>query len=113
MENYFNIARKIAKRGQHSKYKMGAVVVRGGAVLSMAHNLGRETQHGVPNRGRHAEERALSPHRDFTGATMCVARLDAKISKPCDRCMQKIKEAGIRKVIYVDNDGNITVQNVE
>jgi len=113
MENYYNIARKVAKLGQHRKYKMGAVVVRSGAVLSKAHNLGRETNHGTPNRGRHAEERALSPHRDFKGATLCVARHDAKISKPCEKCFQKIKEAGIRKIIYVDNYGNLTVEDVE
>jgi deoxycytidylate deaminase len=91
---------------------MGAIIVRGGAVLSQAHNLGRKTGTGIPNRGRHAEERALSPHRDFTGATICVARLDSKISKPCENCWRKIKKAGIRKIIYVDANDNVIIENV-
>lgn len=92
---------------------MGAVVVRGGVVLSKAYNLGRETNYGTPNRGRHAEERALSPHRDFSGAVIYVARHDAQISRPCDNCYQKIKQAGIRKIVYVDDNGNVTIETVE
>lgn len=114
MESFYNLALKVANRhGVHSKYKMGAVVFRGGAVLSQAYNLGRETNHGTPTRGRHAEERALSPYRDFTGATICVARYDSKISRPCENCYQKIKEAGIRRIVYVDGSGNLIVEDVE
>lgn len=112
MGSWVNIALKLAQGGVHSKYRHGAIVIQGGSIVSRAHNLGRNTHWGVPNRGRHAEERALQPNKDYTGATLCVVRHDGNMSAPCSSCMDKIRKAGIRKIVYSYWDGSIKTEKV-
>lgn len=55
----------------------------------------------------HAEIDALSRVANPRGATIYVARVSVqglpRLSKPCKRCAQALKEAGISKVIYTTN----------
>lgn len=95
MNRYLEIARELSAESDHKSQRMAAVVVKGGAVLSIGINRGT----------RHAEERALRPHRNFSGADIYVMRVNGRISRPCVKCQVKIIAAGIRRAHYVALDG--------
>lgn len=87
----------------------GAVVVRGGSVLSVGVNRYRTDKdyNFIPpgDISYHAEEAALRAlGGSAKGGTIYVARLSAgskpAMSKPCDNCMKLIKDAGIKKIVY-------------
>lgn len=90
--------------------KHGAVVVRGGSVISVGINKNRNhptvvsSEHIKTHCSVHAEVDALRKVRNAKGATIYVARINKRgqdrLSRPCDRCHEVIKKAGIRKVIY-------------
>jgi deoxycytidylate deaminase len=98
------IAYKAARRSKHPQHQLAAVVVRGGAVVSVAVN-------GPPGRG-HAEARALRPHQDYAGCDLYVVRLRGrKTSRPCQRCLTKIVASGIRRVTFTDERGSECTEN--
>jgi pyrimidine deaminase RibD-like protein len=103
MTRYYNIAHKLSQESNHPKHKLGCIIVRGGAILSQAHNLAAY--------GRHAEQRAIQ-FRDLTGATLTVARENGSMSRPCVKCMPFIKEAGISRIVYKDWNGCICIEKV-
>lgn len=48
-------------------------------------------------------------NNDLSNLTLIVIRYSAgkfSFSKPCKNCIEKIKEVGIKKVLYSDDDGN-------
>jgi pyrimidine deaminase RibD-like protein len=97
-KRFIRLANKAAEDSKHHQHMMAAIVTKGGAVLSMEANA--ESGRG------HAEARALRPHRNYKGATIYIVRLNGRrISKPCPACTQKIIEAGISTVVFVDTDG--------
>ncbi len=101
MNRYLDIARQLSHESDHKAQKMAAVVVRGGAIVSV----------GINRSGKCAEKRALRPHRDFEGADIYVARSNGRISRPCAKCQALLIKAGIRRAHYVALDGSI-VQEV-
>ncbi len=92
------------------RMKHGAVVVRGGSVISVGINKNRNhptvvsSEHIKTHCSVHAEIDALRKVKNAKGATIYVARVNRKgqdrLSRPCDRCHDAIREAGIRKVVY-------------
>ena len=113
------MAVKAAMEGIHSCFKMGAVVIKGGRVLSRGSNLSWGCRYPVDTsnyiRGKHAEARAIRPRIDVKGATIYIARVNkndklATMSKPCKDCIQDIAKSGIRKVAYVDWNGDLTIK---
>lgn len=113
MTRWINAALKASKAARHPKYSLGVVVVKGGRLLSRAANLGRPAHWRFPKRGSHAEKRALRPHLcDFTGATIYVVRSDGGMSRPCDDCMNLIREAKISRIFYFDWDGKVVSERV-
>lgn len=105
MKRWMAFAKKLSVYGIHPQHRLGAVVVRGGSVLSTGVNVAKP--YGKDNGGRHAEVRALMPHYDFRGATLYVARENGGASKPCPNCMAAIRRAGISKIVYVGSDRQI------
>jgi deoxycytidylate deaminase len=111
-QSFLNLAMKIAEPSE-CNHRHGAVIVRGGSVLSVGmnkwrnevalveqlHKDGRSTDISV-----HAEIDALSRVADPRGATIYVARVnrtgDPRLSKPCTACSTALKDAGISKIIY-------------
>lgn len=114
-QSFLNLAMKVADASE-CNHRHGAVIVRGGSVLSVGlnkwrnevalveqlHADGRSTDISV-----HAEIDALSRVADPRGATIYVARVnrtgDPRLSKPCSGCARALQEAGISKVIYTIN----------
>lgn len=104
MNRLLEIAYKATKGSTHPQHQMAAVVARGGSILSVEPNLSRWDGH--------CERRALRPHQDMTGATIVVVRSNRGISKPCEECMAAIKAAGIKKVVYIDREGQVQMERL-
>jgi len=89
--------------------KHGAVIVRGGRVLSVGiskwRNRNLQPILGYnPNVTVHAEIDALSRVSDAKGATIYVARVnnqgERRMSRPCATCEKALNDAGVKRVIY-------------
>jgi deoxycytidylate deaminase len=89
--------------------KHGCVIVKGGSVQSVGVNSNRNhptiVSHPKTDSSVHAEVAALKA-LDFD-AEDCIAyiarvnnRDDAMMSKPCDRCMNELIAAGIKRVVW-------------
>lgn len=108
-----------ATRSEHN-VKHGAVVVSKGKIIQSGRNqyCGMERIKHFKNRiwSIHAEMNALAglPKNMTKGANIIVVRVnslgDVVNSKPCHICMSLIQTAGIRKVLYSDDKGNIVNQ---
>lgn len=102
MTRFVNLALEVSEESNNKHFKLGAVVVKGGRVLSKAANKGWND----------AEARALRPHVDFSGATIIVMRRNRRTSKPCASCMEKIFKAKISNIIYTNRDGEIVKERI-
>lgn len=90
--------------------KHGAVLVKGGRVLSLGVNRWRNhpsvcTKDTVrENCSVHAEVDALSRVTDSRGAVLYIARVGRKglplLSKPCPRCYDRLEKAGVKRIVY-------------
>ena len=93
-----NLARKKAKDCDYI-YKLGAVIVHGGKIISIAKN--------TPN--GHAEVNAIKQASRTEGADIYVVRhtpTGMAMSKPCENCMEAIRSAGIRRIYYTTRSGH-------
>lgn len=115
-KSFLNLAQKAAGASECVQ-RHGAVVVRGGSVLSIGVNKWRNDvalANDMMDDGRsadvsvHAEIDALSRVSNPAGATIYVARInksgEPRLSKPCNRCAKALREAGITKVVYTTHD---------
>ena len=109
-----NIAIKAAAQSTHQRWKLGSVVLRGGRVLATGCNRKRNDPSVVENEkyfncSVHAEVDAIRSTGDPCGAKLYVARVTKSgkigLAKPCERCQDAIRGAGIRKVFYTDENG--------
>jgi len=104
---YLRMAATTADESMHRRHAVGCVVVRGGAVVARAANVHRK--------GQCAERRSLRRMR-FDNGELYVARPGASgqllCSKPCADCMKAIREAGVKKINYVDRNGAIVSELV-
>lgn len=115
----FQLAKKLAESSTYGHFRHGAVLARGGSIISLGVNsdkycsVGREFR--SEDRGNptyHAEIRALLniPRHITKGSVMYVARCskdgnEVRMSKPCSMCHAVMQERGVRKVYYtVDNE---------
>jgi len=102
----------------YPKWRLSAVIVKGGAVLSVGQSKLRTNpavcdfdEPGVRERvSIHAEMDALKRCGNPKGAVIYVARIgrsnDIGLAKPCRSCQKKLIAAGIKRVVY-------TINNVE
>lgn len=105
-DSYLRLALKIAGKEIKYQHNLGAVITRGGAVISKATN--------IYENGAHAEARAIAKARsngsELTGSIIYVARYmrsrEFGMAKPCEHCQNLIKRCGIKLVVYTDNFGN-------
>lgn len=95
-----------ADQAPHVRWRVGAVLVRGGRVVGTGYNRYRNnpSQVEVGEVSYHAEEVALRRAGDARGATLYVARItrsgELGLAKPCHRCMSDIIGAGVSSVLW-------------
>ena len=103
MGKYLRLALKEAYKVKTNRHRIGCVVVKGGKILGVGHNLFT----------KHAEERATNGiwHSELVGATVYVARpmyhkdMTIGLAKPCKNCERLLRDLGIKKVVYSNNGG--------
>lgn len=119
--SFLRLAGKTALLSQHHNFRLGAVVVKSGRVLSQGVNVKGRTQYTPPRRESiHAEVNALRGLSDCEGTTVYVARLDAfdrlALAKPCEHCVEHMLENGVKRVVFSisENDADsFSVSSVE
>ena len=111
MNRYYALALKVAETSENHLQRMGAVVVRGGSILSIAPNS-TSSKVGVLTVSKHAEERAIHKHVDYSGATIYVARSGGRMSQPCERCTALLIEKGFVYAVYAGWSGEVIKQKV-
>lgn len=103
-----------ASMSTHRRWRLGATVVKGGRVLAIGVNRPRNDPSVIPNDvfwecSVHAEADAIRRAGSTKGARLFVARLTRggrlALARPCDRCMEVIRDAGIQRVVYTRDDG--------
>lgn len=120
---YLKRAVTYAEKSEHGIYRLGAIIVRNGNVISFGWNKNR-THPKAKNYTRkiHAELAALiSDYRNFYGnalyyGDMYVVRVTnggkMATSKPCKDCWILLKEAGLKSVTYIDEQGRIVTEKL-
>lgn len=117
---YLRLAANTAIRSDHSIHKMGAIVVRKGHIIGWGYNKNRSHpksksyEHMI-----HAELAALLNAGFIEGtadADLYIVRItkggSMATSKPCNDCMDLIKEAGIRNITFVCENGTVKKEEV-
>ena len=108
---FLSQAVNLASQSEHRSFKHGAILVKGGKVLSEGVNKYTIGTHGLHAHSEHAEENALRGKKNYAlGSTMYIARVASyghAMSKPCHRCQILLKNAGVKKVIYTSKGGNM------
>lgn len=116
--SYLSVARYLATKST-ARNTHGAVVVKGGRVLGTGWNKNRNhpmivsPEHIKTDCSFHAEEVAIreAGEDNIKGAIIYVARVSRngydRDSKPCSKCATLIKKAGIKRVIFTTEAGEI------
>lgn len=111
-KSYLKLALNLAKSSS-CKNKHGAVIVRGGSILSLGINKMKNHPDIIPESlvkdvcHVHAEIDAIKKVKsELKGATIYVARVNSfgngLLSRPCERCYEVIISSGINKIVYTD-----------
>jgi len=103
---WLNRAVKLAMKSKE-KAKHGCLIVRGGSVQGFGVNVSRNIPgivHEIEALGVHAEIRALKGCTRTDDAVAYIARVNKhgqeRQSRPCPACIDALKNAGIKRVIY-------------
>lgn len=93
-----------------SRHKHGAVVYKGGSLMSVGVSVVKNDPlyvgEATRNPSTHAEALAIRAcgDVDLSNALIYVARINAhgepRLSKPCPDCQEAIEVAGIKRVVY-------------
>ncbi len=123
---YLRTAKIVSELSDFPRTKIGAVLVDGHCIIGSGYNMCKTTSvqwredakcfgdYGEKGFGKcHAEVKCLLPLMrrgvDLSGATMYTYRETADgnraMARPCKRCMEVIKRAGIKRVVYTTGDG--------
>ncbi len=103
------------------RWQHGAVVAKGNKFLGSAPNKFRNHPEIAPNDVSDHAERAvirelLKTRDDLRGCTIYIARISKEgrtaISRPCTWCMWAIIAAGVKEVVYTNDLGGYSVENV-
>ncbi len=123
MRRHENLIKRAVKVAENSTYrwKHGAVVAKGNKVLGFAPNKFRNAplvdEHNVSDHAERATLRELLKFRDdLRGCTIYIARInnqgDTMISRPCPACMKAVIEAGIKEIVYTNEFGSYSVEQI-
>lgn len=111
----FRIAEKEALKSQHRQHRLGAVIVKGGRILSSGFNSLRPSSM-LKTDTLHAEASAILKllkerrQHELVGSSIFVTRFTRGgrigLALPCDDCFNLIQSVGIRKIFYTKDDGS-------
>lgn len=108
---WLNRAITQAEQAPHEQWRVGAVLVKGGSLLSVGFNRYRNDPSQVELSGvsYHAEAVAIRKAGYVEGATLYVARVtrsgDLGSAKPCARCQSLLEKHGVHTVVWTTPDG--------
>ena len=105
--NFTELAYRRAQKSE-CKYSHCAVIFDGKKPVSIGHNrLAKQMMKRIGMHTIHAEHdalRKLNPKYDISQCAMYVYRFNnhgnPRFSKPCDRCVRRLKASGIKEVYY-------------
>ncbi len=120
--NYIKNSKKIDQR-----VTMISIITKNGRVLSIGHNnknrlsFPYKTENKYPSlSGIHAEMDSIRKcfKSQLKGATITIIGINTRswnqvMSKPCEACMNAIKEVGIKRIIYFDKDEKKYIEKVK
>jgi len=123
MKRHENLIRRAVKVAQLSSYrwKHGAVVAKGNKFLGSAPNKFRNAPAVDENNVTDHAERAtlrelLKVREDLRGCTIYIARINKSgntmMSRPCVDCMKAIIAAGIKEIVYTNEIGSYSVEQI-
>ena len=97
------LALKEAKNARHHQHKLGAVLFKSGKPIASSHNFDHvHAEHAVLNQAWRS---------DIAGTTLLVIRVRKNgtlgMSRPCHLCMLRIIQAGVKRVIFSNQAGNL------
>ena len=115
--SYLSVARYLATKSE-ARNTHGAVVVKGGRVMGTGFNKNRNhpaivsPEHIKTDCSYHAEEVAIreAGEDNVKGAVIYVARVKNghdRESRPCPKCSALIQKAGIKRVVFTTEAGEI------
>jgi deoxycytidylate deaminase len=108
---FFDLAKKISKLSNHTKFKLGCVIVKGSKIVSVGtNNIKTHPKAPHPFFSLHCEVAAiLAARQDLSGCEIYVYREikngTPALAKPCIYCLPFIKESGIKETHYSIKDG--------
>lgn len=107
-------SRQANKASKALRHRLGAVIVKGGRVLSTGFNEVRYTKE-LRKPTLHAEEAAILKimkarrHGDLVGADIYISRVCPSgrvgLAKPCRSCSDLIRASGLAGVFYTTDEG--------
>jgi deoxycytidylate deaminase len=110
---------KAALKSNHGKFRVGSAILKGSSVISTGYNC-RKTNPNSNTRyfSQHGELRCLlsASGIDIAGSDIFVARVTPGgrlgMARPCEKCLEVLRKAGIRRAIYTDQSGNIRIEAI-
>ena len=107
----------------YPKFRMAAVVVKGGSVLACGHNklntdpaLVADSDRSLHKVAVHAEADALKQCGNPKGSTVYVARIGRNgkvgMARPCCRCQTQLINAGVTRAVYTISENEYGVLNL-
>ena len=121
----FKLATKLAEESTYGNFRHGAVLVKSGAVQSLAFNTDKYCSRGAKYRPEekghatyHAEIRAILgiPYHITKHCTIYVARVnktgDSRISRPCNMCQSVLESQGVKKAIYTFDEEHYGIMRI-
>ena len=124
---YLGIADAVAARAECSRRKVGAVIVRDHSIVATGYNgapaghrscldgsCPRATSSSEPGTG-YAASGCVAIHAETNaiiraGRERCLGATIYVTAPPCDLCAPLIKAAGIKQVVWMDQDGIVRSQ---
>ena len=120
VNSFLKTAKNMARQSSYGKIRHGAVLVKGGSIISASFNKDKFSAFG--NRFRKQGCGPATHHAELgcvlgidksktSGSTVYVVRINKKgeyrLSKPCPMCHEILKFCGVRKVVYTKNENEI------
>lgn len=117
---FFKLAKKLSLKSTHPQFKLGCVLVKRNAIVSLGFNQIKTHPKSVfhPFNQLHAELDAIltADKRELQGSTLYIYRQHANgtlaISRPCKYCRAALVSVGVKKVYFTD-DGGYSYENLD